>query len=365
MKIAVDFREGAKSNRAGKGEYIFRLVLAWIDSSPHDEVTLVIEHGQKLDFALPANWRVKTFPASAIFWQAMVWLWLEFTRPVDVYFSTTSLILPSVLRSVKVVTTLADFTVWRFPDKHPSRLVILERIFMPLALKFSNHLLAISEFTASEARVLFSVPSHKLTVTPLAVSPQFSSQPLAFDDIAKARQKYNLPDKFLLYLGTLEPRKNIARIIEAFQVISPEFPDTHLVLAGAKGWLIDDLFHQPIPHVLLTGYVDNLDRAILYKLALGFVFPSFYEGFGLPPLEAMSCGTPVITARTASLPEVVGDSALLVDPNSTEELVVAMRQLLSSPELRMDLSRRGLQQSQQFNWQRTLEQTLTVLHRYA
>lgn len=360
MKIAVDFREGAKPNRAGKGEYIFQLVATWAASSS-DEVVLLVERGQQVGLKLPSAWRVMVVPANGLWWQFFVIAWLEFLRPVQVYFSATSLIVPTFVRSVRVVTTIADFTVWRFPSHHLPRAVWIERICMPWALRFSNHLLAISEFTKQEAIDLFRINPAKMTVIPLAVGAEFTSHALDLAQASAIRQKYNLPEHFFLYLGTLEPRKNIQRLVTSFVQLASEFPQLKLVLAGARGWLVDELIANHPQQIIITGYIEAADRPALYKLARAFVFPSLYEGFGLPPLEAMSSGVPVLTSRVASLPEVVGDAAILVDPKSDAELVAALRRLADSPGLRDELRQKGLVQAQKFNWAKTTQLTLATL----
>lgn len=362
MKIAIDFREGARQKRAGKGEYIWQLVNAWVSANLDDDLILVIERGQQI--AVPAGkWRAITIPARGMWWHFLTALWLEFCRPVNLYFSTTSLIVPALVRSVKTVTTIFDFTVWRFPAIHLPKAIIIERFFMGLALRCSNHLLAISEFTKQEAVSIFHIPVGKITVTPLSAGPQFQPMSLSPKAITHLQQKYNLPTRFILYLGTIEPRKNIERLAEAYQMIAPKVPDTKLVLAGARGWHAENKTPS-FSDIVFTGYIEDSDRPLVYNLATAFVFPSLYEGFGLPPLEAMACGTPVITSLAASLPEVVGDAAILVPPADINALAEAMYQIITSQDLRESLRTKGLIRAKNFNWVKTLSLTTAVLHKY-
>ena len=172
----------------------------------------------------------------------------------------------------------------------------------------------------------------------------------------------------MLYVGTLQPRKNLARVIEAFAraAAAPAFAGLQLVLAGKKGWLYDDLFAQVermglAGRVLFPGYVDDADLPALLSGALAFVFPSLYEGFGIPVLEAGACGVPVITSNTSSLPEVAGDAALLVDPHDVDAIAEAMTRLVTDEALRAELSRRGLANVQRFSWEKCARETLAVL----
>ena len=179
--------------------------------------------------------------------------------------------------------------------------------------------------------------------------------------LEKIRQKHNLPKAFLLGVGTLSPRKNFSRFIQAFDQLAPEYPDTHLVIVGNKGWNFDDILEEGNREkVHLIGYVDAAELVALYNLAKIFVFPSLYEGFGIPPLEAMSCGCPVVTSNISSLPEVVGDAALLIDPYSTEEIAGAIGTLLANSELNQDLSRKGLRQATKFSWEKSAKKLLEV-----
>ncbi len=360
MRIAIDFREGAKEKRAGKGEYVWQLVNTWVVADLNDELLLVTERNQKIE--LPkGKWKQVTIPLSGIWWHLGTVLWLEFLRPVDLYFSTTSLIIPSLVRSIKTVTTLFDFTVWRFPFTHLPKAVMLEKLFMPLALKYSNHLVAISEFTKQEAITIFHTPERKISVTHLAAGAQFQPMSVSPRTITELQQKYNLPAKFILYLGTLEPRKNLNHLIKAYQEVASTISETKLVLAGAKGWGQEQ---PPTSGVVLAGYIEDSDRPLVYNLATALVFPSLYEGFGLPPLEAMACGTPVITSIAASLPEVVGDAAILISPTNVNKLAEAIREVVLSQNLRESLRTKGLLQAKKFNWVKTLSLTTTILHKY-
>ena len=186
--------------------------------------------------------------------------------------------------------------------------------------------------------------------------------------LAEVQARYGIAVHYLLYVGTLQPRKNLARVIEAFARVAaaPAFSGLQLVLAGKKGWLYDDLFAQVermglAGRVLFPGYVDDADLPALLSGALAFVFPSLYEGFGIPVLEAGACGVPVITSNTSSLPEVAGDAALLVDPHDVDAIAEAMNRLVTDEALRTELSRRGLANVQRFSWEKCARETLAVL----
>jgi glycosyltransferase involved in cell wall biosynthesis len=360
MKIAVDFREGAKAKRAGKAEYVFQLVSALLlKLADTDELLLVVEKGQIIN--LPAGcWRPIIAPVRGGWWHLWVAGWLTLRRAADVYFSTTSVIVPALAFRVPIVMTIFDFTVWRYSAIHLPRAIMIEKLLMARALRHSQQLIAISEFTKREVLELFGVNPDKIIVTWLGADERFQHLSLSPDAIVRLQTKYHLPPRFLLYLGTLEPRKNLIRTVRAFLQARSNLGEHQLVLAGALGWhtKVNELNE---PGVVLTGYIDAADRPGLYNLATALVFPSLYEGFGLPPLEAMACGTPVITSRVSSLPEVVGSAAMLVDPQNEAAIAEAMVEIVSSSELRARLATEGLTRAAQFSWSKCAEQTLEVL----
>ena len=286
-------------------------------------------------------------------------MWLRH-RPVDVYLSTQSFVIPAISRAVPVVTTLFDFTAWRYPKTHLSKAVRLEKLLARRAIRRSAHLLAISEFTKRETVELFGVAPGKITVTPMAAGEQF--KPLLPDPAARA--KYHLPEKFILYLGTIEPRKNLSRLIDAFGVVSQQFPDVKLVLAGGVGWQSEPVLARADDKVIFPGYILDRDRPAVYNLATVFVFPSLYEGFGIPPLEAMACGIPTIVSDRASLPEVVDGAAALVPAEDITALADAMSQLLSSSGMRETLKQAGIRRAREFSWQQTARLTWEAVKRY-
>lgn len=210
----------------------------------------------------------------------------------------------------------------------------------------------------------------KVFVTPWGVSDQF--QPCHdLEKITAVKHKYKIPDvQYLLCLSTLEPRKNIDGVIRAFReaIKQEKIYDLAIVIAGSLGWQYEPIFREAhrfprlAPRIIFTGSVAEADLPILYSGALMFVYPSFYEGFGLPPLEAMRCGTPVITSNSSSLPEVVGDAALLVDPRDETAIADRILQLYQSPQLRTTLAQKSLQRAQDFSWKRCVDQTINVYH---
>ena len=232
--------------------------------------------------------------------------------------------------------------------------------------------ISISEFTRMEFCEQTGMSPERVTVVPLAAAHFF--RPVTDPHvIAATRSRYQLPEgEYLLCLAAPQPRKNLAHLIRSFFHLLDEhhLPDTYLVLAGSKeqGWMYDEILaaaESSTKHrsrLIFTGYVAEEDLPALYSGAVAFVFPSLYEGFGLPALEAMACGTPVITSNTTSLPEVAGDAAFLVDPTDPDELCEAMSIILSDRSLREELKAKGLMRAAEFSWKRCAEQTAEVYH---
>jgi glycosyltransferase involved in cell wall biosynthesis len=217
-----------------------------------------------------------------------------------------------------------------------------------------------SHCTAADVRELLGVPAERVRVIHLAPTPLGPPPPPA--GVAAARARYGLEGPFLLYVGTLEPRKNLRTLLRAFAHLAGE-QSACLALAGPRGWLDEAIVAEAgrqAGRVRLLGPVPAADLIALYATATAFVFPSLYEGFGLPPLEAMAAGTPVVAARASCLPEVLGDAALFAPPEDEQALAEALRAVLQDADLRADLRERGLARAAQFSWERTAAETLAV-----
>ena len=270
------------------------------------------------------------------------------------------------------VLTVYDLAFRVYPDFHTEGTVgLMNRVLA--SIDKDVWCCAISEATKKDLiEYAPGVNPNRITVIPLAASVVFSP---CHDDVLKqqVRSRYGLKTDapYLLSVCTLEPRKNLQGVLRAYARLIEAGQDkgVNLVLVGGWGWLYDDLKKtlqdNPIyrDRVTLTGFVDEKDLAPLYSGALGFIYVSWYEGFGLPLLEAMQCGVPVISSNTSSMPEVVGDAGLMVDPSDVERISHAMQELIDKPELRADLARRGIERSRQFSWARFGEQTIDVYRR--
>ncbi len=234
------------------------------------------------------------------------------------------------------------------------------------ALERADAILAISEHTRRDLIDRLGARPERIVVTPLAHDPTYRRRHRHPRGVASVQRRYDLPERFVLFVGTLEPRKNLMRLVQAYASLSDSLRrDVSLVIAGGPGWLSESLRREVVNGDWLTGvrfigYVRDEDMASLYSLATVFAYPSLYEGFGLPVLEAMACGVPVLTSNISSLPEVAGGAAVLVTPTDVDAIADGLTQLLDDPALAAKLVARGLEWSTNFSWDRCARETLAV-----
>lgn len=236
----------------------------------------------------------------------------------------------------------------------------------------AQRIIAVSEFTKYDLVKTLGIPEEKITVITSGIDPTLTPLPPNDRRLKDFRHQYNLPYPFILSLGTIEPRKNTRAIVRAFNIVKsmPAFQDLRLVIAGKPGWLYHTLFReiQDSPyrdHIIFWGKCEPHDKLLLYNLAETFVYPSFFEGFGFPPLEAQACGTPVIVGNRTSLPEIVGNAGIYVDPWRVDELAEALKNLLLSPTLKEELKTQGAINVSRFSWQKTARETIKLFEEYA
>ena len=259
------------------------------------------------------------------------------------------------------LVTVYDLIPLLFPHQSTLRARLLARWATRLALRASKRVIAISDATRRDFLTHFRLQPEKIQAIPLAADPAF--RPQFRKTVAEARARYGLPERYLLYLGSNKPHKNLRRLVEAWARLQPQ--SMPLVIAGAWDGRYPEARQRAAAlslegQVRWLGPVPETDLPALYSGSLLFVFPSLYEGFGLPVLEAMACGTPVACSNSSSLPEVAGDAALLVDPMNTEELVTAVRTALENESLRQDMTEKGLRRAQGFSWLQTAQRTLEL-----
>jgi glycosyltransferase involved in cell wall biosynthesis len=265
----------------------------------------------------------------------------------------------------KGIVTVMDLSFVIYPENRQPLQRVYQRVFARLSARRAARLITISASTARDVTRFFGVPATKATVIFPGVDATY--QPIRDESIlARFRTHHRLPERFILFVGTLEPRKNLITLLRAYAQFKRQTNSGHkLVLAGGKGWLYQPIFAAVEElglqaDVLFPGFVAEDELPLWYNTADVFVYPSLYEGFGLPPLEAMACGRPVLVADTSSLPEVVGDAALRIDPHQSAEWAEALARVCGDASLRADLEGRALQQAAEFSWTKMARQTVQV-----
>ena len=298
-------------------------------------------------------------------------LWEQLVQPYAVRRARADLLhdaafVAPLLCPCPVAITVYDLSFALFPQYFRGFNQAYLRLGTRASVKRARRVIAISNNTRDDIARLYGLPHDRIDVAYPGVDPALQLHTAG--EVDRFRREKQLPDKFLLFLGTLEPRKNLVMLVKAFVRMKTECSDAKLVLAGGVGWLAEEISNAvklsgAADSILLPGYVAAGDKPLWYAAATAFAYPSKYEGFGLPPLEAMACGAPVIASNAASLPEVVGDAGLSIDPDDVIGWAAAMARLWNDSSLRAELRDRGLQQSRRFTWWETARQIAMAYRR--
>jgi glycosyltransferase involved in cell wall biosynthesis len=373
ITIGIDYT-AAVHQSAGIGRYTREMVKALAELDPEmlqSQYRLFVADASKNSVpALPGpnfTWHPSRLTER---WLARLWyrlrlpLWVEsWTGPLDL-FHEPDFVLPPSKPGTRTLITIHDLSFVRQPDSIMPGMEAHLNKWVPHSVRRADHVIAVSEATRQDLIELYQTPPEKITTLYHGVTTAFKpiKEPTK---LAAVRQKYKLDDRpFILSVSTIQARKNYKRLIQAFAQIDSSYS---LVIGGSKGWYYQDIFAEVVrldleKRVHFPGFVADADLPALYSAASLFVYPSLYEGFGLPVLEAMACGTPVVVSNQSSLPEVVGEAGLLVDPYDVEALTAAMSEVLAETEVRQQLSEAGQAQAKKFTWKKTATQLLKLYH---
>jgi len=367
MPIYIDV-SAAVHAKAGIGRYAASLARALVQLQP-DRFALFYNRGR--DTAPPAG--LETVPARTVRagykpWRMAVWLGqlahVGFDRlvPGAELFHATEHLLPP-FRGARTVLTVHDMIFKLFPQTQKRLNFWYLNATMPLYCRRADAIITVSECSKRDIVAHYHLDPAKVTVIYEAAGPEF--KPASPAEQEQVRRRYGLPEQFLVHVGVIEPRKNLTRLVEALQRLRDQGLTVPLVVIGPKGWLYDDFFQrleqlQVRDAVCFPGYLPLADLATVYSAARLAVTPSVYEGFGLPVLEAMACGTPVVCSSASSLPEIGADAARYFDPLNIEEMAAAIRAVWTDPGLQSTMRRQGLAQASRFSWQLAAHQTLAL-----
>jgi glycosyltransferase involved in cell wall biosynthesis len=370
MRIAFD-ATALPPMLGGAGNYIVHLLNA-LRALPTGDELIVLTKARDVDRLGPWNGGARPVVAATesrplrLAWEQALLPGLLRRLDVDVLHSP-HYTMPLAARRCARVVTFHDMIFLLAPEFHQRAKVAFFQRMIRAAAARADHIIADSDATRDDTMRLLDVAADRITTVPLAADPRF--RPVRDRAVlSDVRRRYALAERFILTVGTLEPRKNVMAVVRVLRGLQDRGIQCELAVAGMKGWRYGPLFEELsrsalVDRVKFLGFVPTEDLPALYSLADVFMYPSLYEGFGIPPLEAMSCGTPVIASNRSSIPEVVGNGGILINPEDVDQMTEAAARLLQDPESARQLSVRALERAAQFSWERTARQTQQVYAR--
>jgi len=364
MIIGIDASRAALDERTGTENYSYNLIKSLISIDRKNRYVLYFDKIPQFFEINQPNVSTRLIRAPR-FWTQGRLAWECFIRPPDILFVPAHTI-PLLRRpNLKTVVTIHDLGAEYLAEYHR----FPQKIYLNWSTKYvasqATHLISVSNSTKKDLMATFSVPAKRISVVHEAVNTGHFF-PRTKHEIAQTRAKYGLAGKYFLYVGTIQPRKNLFRLIEAFAKAKLE--QTDLVLAGSRGWLNEEIYKAPEKfnisnHVRFLGFVPDEDLPALYSGAIGTTFPSLYEGFGLPILEAFACGCPVLTSEGGATEEVAENAAILVDPKDAKKITNGIKKLAGNQKFRQELIKKGLSRVKDFSWEKSAQEVLNVFER--
>jgi glycosyltransferase involved in cell wall biosynthesis len=371
LRIAID-AHSVGTQLAGNETYATNLIEALAEIDSTNQYTLYVTQREAVD-RFRNRWPnfsvARTLPHTPLV-RIPLTLSAELRRhPVDVLHVQFT---APPLAPCPLVVSIHDLSFEHLPETFKRRSRAQLRLTVRRSAKKAARILTLSESVRADIIATYGIPSERITAIPLAAPSHFGPV-IAEKELQRVRHTYGIEGDYILSVGSIQPRKNLTRLVRAYLCLRAERPGVKLpklVLVGKQAWLYDETLRAIAEsgvgnQILVTGYVSETDLPALYSAATCFVYPSYFEGFGLPPLEAMKCGSPVIVGNRTSLPEVVGDAGLLVDPFDEGEIAAALARLIDNPELRNELRVKGLKRANSFSWQTTAQRTLEVYQQVA
>lgn len=369
MLIGVDGNEANIENRVGSNQYAFELLwtiygLRDEGQGTRDKFVIYLKKEPISDLPKDRNWwRYRVIKPGKFWTQWRLPLDLCFYRPRPDVFFTPGHYAPRWCPAPLVVSIM-DLGYLHFPEQFTRPIYYQLKNWTERSIKRANHIIAISESTKQDIIREYKVPGERITVT----YPGIKKAPSTKHQTPNIKKKYGIKGDYILFLGTLKPSKNIEGLIEAFEML--DVRGLKLVVGGKKGWMDEEIFKKVKKlklqdKVIFTDYIPEDDVPALMTGAKVFVMPSFWEGFGIPVLEAMAMGTPVVVSNVASLPEVVGEAGVFIDPNDTKDIARGIKRLLEDKSLYNRLRKKGLSRVKEFSWEKCAQKTLEVLENVA